>query len=135
MVDVSFAPVLAALEPIVVQVSVVVIAAGVSWAAAQFARATHINIQGAALDKLTKAAQAEAGAAIAAAENNLAGAKIEIGNPIVAAAASRIVNAMPEVLVAAGVTPTNVATMIAGELGRLQASMTAAPPITKPMSS
>ena len=128
MADISFAPFVAALEPIVVQVSAVIVAAGISWAAARFARATHVTVQQAALDKLTKAAQAEAGALIAAAGDNLATEKIAVGSPTVAEIANRIVRGMPEALVVAGVTPTHVATMVAGKIGELQARMTSVTP-------
>jgi hypothetical protein len=126
MTDVSLAPLATALAPVAIQVSAVVIAAGFTWAAAQFSRLTHRKLAQGALDRVTRAAQAEAGAMIAADANNLAGAAITIGNSMVASAASRIITAMPEALDAAGLTPSHVAVMVAGELGKLMAAAPAA---------
>lgn len=132
MTDVSLAPLVGVLTPYAIQLSAVVIAAGASWAAAQFTKATHIKVEAAALDKLTQAADAEAGALIAAADGNLAGVAVHVSNPMIAGAANRIIDGMPKVLDAAGVTPDRVATLVAGALGKLQATMPAALPAPTP---
>jgi hypothetical protein len=132
---ISVAPLLSALTPIVVQVSGVLIAGAAAWAAARFHQATGITIQQGALDKLTTMTQAEAGALIAEASDNLAGRSITASSPMVADVANKIVRTMPEVLVAAGVTPSGVATMVAGHIGALQSGMPALPPPAAPKPS
>ena len=127
MTDVSLAPLVEILTPYAVQLSAVLIAGAATWAAARYHQVTGVDIKKGALDSLVQAANAEAGAAIAAASNNLAHTSIEVGNPIVADAASRIISAMPKVLDAAGVTPYAVATMVQGAIGDRQNAQPPAP--------
>ena len=136
MTDISLAPLVSALAPIAIQTAGVVIAAAVAWAAARFHAATGVTIKQGALDSLTKAAQAEAGALVAAAGDNLATAAIAINSPQVADITFRLVRGMPDALNAAGLTPSNVATMVAGAIGELQARMTSVtPPATAPSAA
>ena len=128
MTDVSLAPIVNIVTPYAIQLSAVLIAAGVSWAAAQFTKATHLKVKASALDNLTQAANAEAGALIAAADNNLAGVSVHVSNPMIADAAERVIKAVPGALDASGITPYHVATLVAGALGKMQATMPLAPP-------
>jgi hypothetical protein len=127
MSDISFAPVINALAPLIASAAVAAITGGLAWLAPKIAQALHIPVQKAALDSITAAAQAEAGAIVAATTSNLAHVSITVSNPVIADAASRIVNAMPDALEKAGVTPSQVATLVAGKLGEITAPA-AAPP-------
>ncbi len=77
--------------------------------------------------RVASAAANEAGALVAAASDNLATRSIPVGSPMVADAARRIQSALPGVMNATGLTTTDVAAMVAGEIGKLQARMTAQP--------
>ena len=126
MADVSLAPIINALAPLAVSVTGVIISAAVAWLAQKGGALLHVKIEQSAIDKITQAAQHEAGALIAAAQGNLAAESIKVSDPRIADAAGRIVATMPDVIKAAGLTPTAVATAVAGELGRMTAP--AAPP-------
>jgi hypothetical protein len=102
----------------------------VGWGVAEIRKHAGINLSAAAVAKLDTFAEAEAGAAIAASATNLAGVAIPVGSEIVAAAAARILAAAPKLLVDAGISPSQVATMVAGHIGALQAS-SAAPAAAK----
>ena len=130
MTDISLAPVFDAILPIVASVAVAIITTGLTWLAPKIAAALHVPGQKAALDSITAAAQAEAGAIVSAAESNLAHVSITVGNPVIADAASRIVNAMPGALAKAGITPSQVSTMVSGKLGE----MTGTPSLPAPVA-
>ena len=129
---VSAASIVAILAPYAVSLMGAVIAAAVAFAARTFTRWTHIQIEHAALDKVTAAAQSEAGALVAAAADNLATTQIPVGSPIVADIVVKLAGAMPADLAAAGLTPDRVAVLVAGEIGKLQARMTSATAPAKP---
>jgi hypothetical protein len=93
----------------------------VPWCAAEFRKLTGAQVSQDAVNKLDTLARAEAGALIAASETNLAGVAIPVGSRIVADAAARVIAAAPGVLEQAGLSPTAVATMVAGHLGGMQA--------------
>jgi len=121
---IAAAPLVDALAPIVVQVASAVIAIAITWAAARFSKATGIQIQAGALNRITAAAQSEAGALIATAGDNLATKSIPVWSPTVAGIADKLAANLPAEMKAAGLTPDHVATIVAGEIGKLQASMT-----------
>jgi len=100
----------------------------VSLAALAVKRWTGVQIQQAALDEVRTEAQTMAHKAIAEAEDNLATAKITISSPLVKDAADNIINRLPKVLEAAGVTPARVEDMVHGALGAAQAAMTRTAP-------
>jgi hypothetical protein len=129
---VPLGPVEQALVPIVVQVAYVVVAAALSFAALKFRQWTGIQIQAQALDRFTKAAQAEAGAVVLKGGDEVATMKVDVGSTMIADILDNIEKNLPGVLSAAGITPDHAATVVAGKLGELQATMAGAPPAAKP---
>jgi hypothetical protein len=125
---VSAAPIVAVVAPYVVQIAIILIPFVFAWLAHEARRYAGVQIQQAALDKIDAWAEAEAGALVAAAADNLATREINVGSPIVAVIASRMAKALPEDLAAAGLSAADVATIIAGKIGKLQASMTSVAP-------
>lgn len=77
--------------------------------------------------KLLAMAESEANAAVAAAEDNLAKQSITVSSQIVVDAAQRLEAALPPLLKKLGWTPDRLKTLVAGEIGKLQVKMTAAP--------
>jgi hypothetical protein len=124
---VAAAPLVAAFVPIVVQVAGAVIAGAIAWAAARFSKATGVQLRASALTRITAAAQSEAGALIAEAGDNLAMKSIPVGSSTVAAIANKLATNLPAEMKTAGLTPAHVATIVAGEIGKMQASMTSVP--------
>jgi hypothetical protein len=121
---IAVAPIFDALTPIVVQVVGVVIAAAITFAAARFSAATGYQFKAGALARITAMAQSEGGAWILAEKDNLANRSIPVNSPQIAAIANKIAQALPGEMNSLGFTPSHVAMIVAGELGKLQASMT-----------
>jgi hypothetical protein len=127
-ITIAAAPLAAALEPFIAAVVTAIIGAFVPLAYLAFHRWTGIVIQQAALDRLTAAAKTEAAALVLAAEDNFASQAIPVGSKIIAGAAAQVEASLPDVMSTAGVTPDGLARLVAGELGKLQASMTKVDP-------
>ena len=72
------------------------------------------------------------GELIAAAADNLATAQLHVGSPIIAAAVKDIEDYEPAVAAMTGYTPDKFASLLTGELGKLQARMTAVAPQPAP---
>lgn len=123
---VSAAPFIDALAPYIVAVGVTVVTAAIGWAAQQFSKMTGINIDAQHLANLKSAAASEAGALLAADAQNLAGKTFNIGSPEVAAIVNRIGARFPDAVKALAPTPNALATIVAGEIGKLQAQQPAA---------
>lgn len=109
-------------------------AAAIRWAlkdaVAEVKKLTGIQIQQAAVDKIDSMAESGAGAAIAAAEGNLASVAIPVGSPIVKKIVEDILKDAPAELAAAGLSPDDVVAKVHGEIGKLQAKATVvAPPV------
>lgn len=94
----------------------------IGWLAREISKYTKVKFSQAQLVKLDTFAKAEAGALIAASTTNLAGVSIPVRSPIIAAAAARILDAAPKILAGLDLSPSAVATMVAGHVGALQAS-------------
>lgn len=77
--------------------------------------------------KLLAMAESEANAAVAAAEDNLAKQSITVSSQVVVDAAKRLEAALPPLLKKFGWTPDRLKTLVAGEIGKLQVKMIAAP--------
>jgi hypothetical protein len=127
---IAAAPLVGALEPIIAATAAAIIGAIVPLAYALLHKWTGIAIQQAALDRLTAAAKTEAATLIVEASDNLAQRAIPVGSSTIARAAAHVEAALPDVMSAAGVTPDTLARLVAGELGKLQASMTKVDPST-----
>lgn len=132
---ISVAPFVGYFTPFVVAVANALIALLIGWAATLYQRMTNMRISQAALETATSWAQTHAGAAILADSNNLAAVQLRTSSPLVQDIATQMGNAIPKVLAAAGVTPEGVALLVAGELGKLQASMTSAPAPAAPLKA
>jgi hypothetical protein len=102
--------------------AVALVLAGIGWGLTEFKKLTGVQVSQADIAKLDAFAKAEAGALIAASTTNLAGESIKVGSPIIAAAATRVIDALPGILDKTGFSPDAVETIIAGHLGAMQAS-------------
>jgi hypothetical protein len=118
---IAAAPFVVALQPILTAAATTIVGAAVTFAVALFAKYTGVTLQASYVETLRGAAETEAGAAVAEAADNLAGRSIPVDSPIVVAAAARIGAGLPDFMKAAGVTPDDVARLVAGEIGKLQA--------------
>ena len=125
MSQISLAPVVTALAPLINALVMSVVGSAIIYAVALLHRKTGIDIDAANVDAIRKAAATEAGMLVAASETNLAGEKFTVSSPVVAAAAKTVMDALPAAIRATGLTPNGVAKIVAGELGRLQAAPTA----------
>ena len=122
---VAAAPFVAALQPYLTAAATAIVGAAVTLAAGAIRKWTGLKVSQANVDAIRAAAQDEAGKAVAAAADNLATVKIDVGSPVVTAAADAIAARLPDLLKSSGVSPAALDHMIAGEIGRLQARMTA----------
>jgi hypothetical protein len=120
---ISAAPFISALAPYIVSAAGAAVTFLASYGAVLIKRWFGIQTSQAALDRVTAEAKSEAGALVAAAANNLANDEIHVGSPIVADIVLKIAAALPKQLNDAGLTPDRVAILVAGEIGKLQASM------------
>ncbi len=135
---ISLAPFVEALLP-----TLVVIASAISTAAVTYlvdlVRKWGLQISQANEAKLVKEVSTQAGLAIAASATNLAGESIDAHSPAVVKAASYITNNLQALMKSTGVTPDNVAHLVAGEIGKLQAATPTvvaalpAPPASAPL--
>lgn len=84
--------------PYIVALSSVVVPGLVAMGLDQLRRLTGLRLQQAAADRLDAMIEDEVGALVAAASDNLATTSIPLGSPIVAAIATRIIAAAPDLL-------------------------------------
>lgn len=124
---VAAAPFVAAFEPYAIAIIGAVVTTFVGVGVSALQKWTGVHIDATMQATLANAAATEAGALVAQASDNLARRSINAGSPIVAEAAKRIQIALPDVINATGLTAAEVAQMVAGEIGKLQAQMTAQP--------
>lgn len=124
--SIALAPFVDALRPYVDILLNAAITAAFAVLAIVFKRYAGVTLSAALETKLIGMAQTEAGVAVAAAEDNLAKRAIAVSSPIVANAAARIAAHAPDL--AAAYPPSRLQAAVAGEIGKLQAAMTAAPP-------
>jgi hypothetical protein len=115
-------------EPYVVALIGVVVTAFGALVTREVRRFTGLAVDQAILAKVERYIEDKAAQAVAAEADNLAHASIDVKSPIVADIVTKIVAAIPGELAAVGLTPAAVAHKLAAAFGRLQASMTAAPP-------
>lgn len=117
----------AAVSPFIVAVAGILIKMAVSGLAAEIKSWTGAQVDQAAINKIDGMITDEVGALVAAADDNLANAVIPVGSPIVAKIANKVVMMLPGELNDAGLSPSAVATKVAGAIGKLQAAMTRLP--------
>jgi hypothetical protein len=89
---------------------------------------THHTITASQQDQVRDWANDQAGKAIAASQTNLAGQAIRVDDPLIQNTVKVAQVLIPELLAATGITPTKLADMVVGEIGRLQPLP--APPVT-----
>ncbi len=117
--------------PVIVPIASAAVTALIAVAVNAFARWTGVKIDAAFEAKLQSTAATEAGALVAAASDNLATASIKIGDKNVADAANRIIAELPEIAHALGLSAADIQKYVVGEIGKLQARMTAVDPARK----
>jgi hypothetical protein len=128
---VNVAPLIEALQPYISAIagSVVLALGGLVFAALKGA---GIAVASAYQTQIETACANEAGKLVAGALGNLATAQVNVGSPGIAAAANAIVSASAPALAravsATGLTPELAASIIVGQIGKLQATMTSAAP-------
>lgn len=118
-------PIVEALRPMISAVVTAMVGLAVTFGVTLLKRLTGVTLQSAYVDSLRQAAETEAGVLIAEAADNLSSRSIPITSPAIAAAAARIAAGMPEAVRALGKTPEDLARLVAGEIGKLQAHATA----------
>lgn len=127
-------PLIVGLEPYIIAVMGGLILALGTWANAIFQKKTGIQVSQAAIAKVAQDAKDAGGAWFAAQEPQIAAhAVIPIGSPVVARLANAVLADVPAEI-KADVPPDKVATMVAGEIGRLQAQALSAP-VSTPSAS
>jgi hypothetical protein len=119
------------LEPIFVPIVSAAVTALIAVAVNAFAKWTGVKIDTAFEAKVQNAAATEAAALVAAASDNLATASIKIGDRNMADAANRIIAELPEIAQALGLSAGDIEKIVIGEIGKLQARMTAVDPAKK----
>ena len=133
---VAAAPLIAALQPYIVAAVGAVVTYLTAQAVASFSRWTGAKVDATYATAIEAAAANEAGKLVAGAVGNLATAQIDVRNPSVAYAANTIIAAsnplLKKAVAATGLTPELAASLIVGQIGRLQATMTSAVPAAKP---
>ena len=126
---IPLAPFVEYVKPYIDALVPIVISAAVAYAATLFRKWTNIKIDDAAVAKITTATLTQAGLAVAKAEDNLAGKSIDAHSPQVAQGTLFIADTLKKELDAAGITPDDVAHLIASKIGELQAQ---APTVVAP---
>lgn len=124
---IAVSPLVTYLAPIISTLALALVGVAVRAAVAELRKLTGIQFKQAAIDDITARSEAGVGAAIAAAADNLATAKITVGNPIVSSIVRDVINDAPVVLDHAGFDSSNVTQIVLGAFGRMQASMTSVP--------
>jgi hypothetical protein len=118
-------PIIEILQPYIIAILSTLVTALVGLAVAKFQQWTNIQISASQVASIKSAAASEAGAMVAAADDNLKGKAISVGSPDVAAAVRRIEAKLPDAVKAVAPTPGALATIVAGEIGKLQAQTNA----------
>jgi hypothetical protein len=134
---VEAAPFVALAEPYFAAIASTAVPVLIGIAVNAFARWTGVKIDAAYQAKIEAAAATEAGKAVAAAADNLSSRQIDVGSKVVADAADKIMDAphLQEAIAATGATPERIAAIVAGEIGKLQATMTSTSPAAKPSAA
>jgi hypothetical protein len=125
---VTAAPFVAVMQPYLTAIATALVSGAITLGAAAVRKWTGYQIDATNLAAIKAAAETEAGKAVAAADSSFATAKIEVGSKIVQDAADAIARRMPAVIQAAGISPAEVEQLVAGEIGKLQATMVAVAP-------
>ena len=117
--------------PVILPIASAATTALIAVAVNAFSRWTGVKIDATFEAKLQNAAAREAGALVAAASDNLATVSVKVGDKNVAEAANRIITELPEIAQALGLSAADIQKCVVGEIGKLQARMTAVDPAGK----
>jgi len=130
---IAAAPIVTALQPYITAVVGSAITALIGVAVAAFTKWTGVEVSAAYTEAIERAAATEAGKLIAGAADNLSNTSIPVGSPLVAEAVERILTAdhLQKPIAATGMTPDRLASIVAGEIGKLQAQT---PTVSGPQS-
>ncbi len=126
---IAAAPLVAIIKPYLEVAVDAAITGLIGWGVLLVQKWTGVQIQASLVNSIKSAAATEAGRLVASAEDNLATKSINVGSPIVAQAVTNIQGRIPDVLKSAGATPETLGAIVAGEIGKLQASTVATPVI------
>jgi hypothetical protein len=129
MSDAIVAELVRELSPILIPIAVSAVGAAVSIGFSAVSRWSggKIAAEAAFQAKVEGIAKSYAGVEIAKASDNLASRSIAINDAQAAAIIAGIVKTVPEIQTATGWTNDRIAAVAVGEIGKLQATMTAAP--------
>lgn len=119
---IAVGPIVEALQPLITAVVTTVVGALAGLALVTWNRWLGKKTTEDQKDAVRKAAATEAGVMVAEASDNLAGRSINVASPAVAAAAARVIAVAPAAIALSGITPDQVARIVAGEIGKLQAA-------------
>lgn len=122
-------PLVAELQPWVTAIVTALVGAAVTYGATIVHKLTGAALDNSSEASIRKWAASEAGALVASAADNLAGKSIPVGSSLVASAVLRLEAVLPDDIARLGFTPARLATIVAGEIGKLQAQ---APPLPPP---
>lgn len=114
-------------QPYIVALASVAISAASAVAVALLKKYTGIALAQALTDKVDAYLADLAAKEVAAAADNLATAKINVGSEMVQDLTTKALRDLPGELGKLGLAPSDVASKLTAEFGRLQASMTAVP--------
>jgi hypothetical protein len=130
MSDAIVAELVRELSPILIPIAVSAVGAAVSIGFSAVSRWSggKIAANAAFEAKVRDAAATEAGALVAAAADNLATKQIKIGDPMLEQSISNVVAAIPELQAMSGWSNAKISGLVVGEIGKLQAAVTAAAP-------
>jgi hypothetical protein len=131
---IAAAPIVAATQPYITAIVTSVVGLGVAYGASLLKRWTGIAMQQSFTAEIESAAETEAAKAVAAAGDNLAKTQINVGSSVVKTAVQSIMasRTFKTAIAETGMTPNRLASIVTGEIGKLQAQMTAAAPAAPP---
>ena len=127
---IELAPWVAFVQPYLTAAITVAVPILLTFALNKFTQWTNIKIDNETRDRFTKAAQTEAGAIFARGGAEIATKSIDVKSAEVANAANAIAQNLPQLVAATGMTTDRLSTIVAGEVGKLQATAQSAPPAT-----
>jgi hypothetical protein len=130
MSDAIVAELVRELSPILIPIAVSAVGAAVSIGFSAVSRWSggKIAADAAFQAKIEGIAKSYAGVEIAKAADNLAARSITVNDPQAAAVIAGVVKTIPEIETMTGWTDDRIAAVAVGEIGKLQATMTAAAP-------
>jgi hypothetical protein len=130
MSDAIVAELVRELSPILIPIAISAVGAAVSIGFSAVSRWSggKIAADAAFEAKVRDAAATEAGALVAAAADNLATKQVTVSDPMLKQSFADVVAAIPELQAMSGWSDAKISGLVVGEIGKLQARMTATAP-------